>query len=323
MRTLAALPCLLLSACLFGGGGDDDGKHTEEQRPCFWVVLQLEQGTSNVPEYGSRRLIDNETQCWTLETSTVEATDSVEVTLTRVYEIDGDRRYGCELRGSGNSLRTELTEGWCLLPRPNDGHLRMRLLEPVDLQLGSIGDTLLTLEMSYEEREGEIVRHGEGVLSLASQVVLVGTIDWQEDLDPRGPTPDPFDACPDRPLCAMVDLEGAGVLRDDYASDPGCQDWLESRVSYGIVQLGVNATAEIDWEPASEGGVFTGIHELDECTVTAWTGTAPTADNTYQLTFDGPSPAFSMVLKDLWSYMGQTRYCEAEWDAPADLVDCP
>lgn len=322
MRLAAVLLCLSLNSC-FLGGGDDDPDEKAETKPCFWVVLQLSQGVTNVPEFGARRLLDNETMCWTLTTTTDESTDRVEVELSRVFSIEGERRYGCEFRGSGNSLRTELSEGRCLL-RHGDGFVRMELSSPVEIQLQSLRDTLLTIEMSYEQREGNIVRHGDGVLSLASQTVLgPGTVEWQNDLDARGPTADPFDSCPALPLCATVDLAGMGELRGNYADDPGCQDWLANRVNYGTVFIGLTRDGDFDWDPSTDGGVFGGIRELDSCTVTAWSGTAPTNDNVYVTTFDGPDRGFQMVLKDLYRHMGQTRYCEAEWAAPIELTACP
>ncbi len=306
----------------------EDDASTEQgaqgpQEVCFGTTLSLRPRASNF-DGSARRPYDNEPLCWTYTSERDEASDTVTFELTRTFAVGGERRYGCRFEGSGNSLRAEISEGYCLLEADN-GHMRLDLVEPADIQLQDIHSTSATLAMVYEERRDWRLEKGEATFAIANQrSVLQGLDRGEEDLDGRGPSADAWQSCPATPVCVRTDLTGQGELVGETADDEVCQDWL-SRLQYGELVIGVTEAYDLDWLAEGET-IYSAVREADQCVVTGFSGSMDTRHE-YLVDLSGEVP-FRMELRGYHQLQTsgnrvETRFCEGVWEGPLSLVDCP
>lgn len=328
LRVAMGVLVVALPGCDADENGDpgDSGLITGPREVCYGVTLDLSPGSVQDTNHtlGARRLFDRELLCWTFDQQQGDTPDAVEFTLSRTFAIGSSgARLGCRFSGQGNALRASVATGTCVFPTES-GHLRLALSEPSDIQIQDIYSSLVSLDLTFEEVSNGWVRtRGDARLSMANQdSVLQGLERGEADLDPTGPDPDPWAACPQLPICFEADFTGSGTLGDASLDDEVCAHWL-APLQYGVLEHRVDVDGNLDWG-ADGTTIYRAVRALESCQVLGFADSMDTRDD-YVADFD--EGTFRMELRAIHQTpvhgIPRTALCHGVWSGPLTITPCP
>ena len=152
--------------------------------------------------------------------------------------------------------------------------------------------------------------------------VLQGLSRGELDLDSTGPDPDPWEACPQVPLCIEVDLTDAATLVGAAQDDAVCEAWI-APLQYGELLHRIDEDGNLDWQ-AEGTTIYRAVRALDACTVLGFAGSIDTRDD-YVADLDAGT--FQMELRayhqTLIEGIPRTAFCHGAWSGPLTIVPCP